>query len=129
MIADWRCSESGGRDDRLGRLDTGDELLAFAGEDAEVAFHLDAVPEGVGLAEEDTEAYGNGRSDGSLAEGRSIDRPRWHADGAGHGVLRNAHGLEVSSSRISSRVMGAFMARAGVVMASRKANDSITPPT
>jgi hypothetical protein len=31
----------------------GDELPAIAGEGEEVAFHLDGVPEGVSLAEED----------------------------------------------------------------------------
>ena len=79
----------------IDRLDTGDELLAFAGEDAEVAFHLDAVPEGVGLAEKNAEANGHGRSDGPLAEHDLVDRPRRHADGASHGVLRNTHGLEI----------------------------------
>ena len=69
-------------------------MLAFAGEGAEVAFHLGAVPEGVGLAEEDAETDGHGRSDGPLASHDLVDRPRRHVDRAGHGVLRDALGLE-----------------------------------
>lgn len=76
-------------------LDAGDEFLALAGEGAEVAFHLDAVPEGVGLAEKDTEADGHGWGDGALAEHDLVDCPWRHADGAGHGILRDAHGLEI----------------------------------
>ena len=87
--------ESVGGRQRGGGLDAGDELFAFAGEGAEVAFHLDAVPEGVGLSEEGTEADGHGRGDRSLAEHDLVDRPRRHADGAGHGVLGNAHGIEI----------------------------------
>jgi hypothetical protein len=70
-------------------------LLAFAGQGAEVAFHLDAVPEGVGLAEEDAEADGHGRCDGAFAEDDLVDRAGRDADGTGHGVLGDAHGLEV----------------------------------
>lgn len=87
--------ESGGGGDRAGGLDAGDEFAALAGEGPEVAFHLDAVPEGVGLAEEDAETDGHGRGDGALAEHDLVDRPGRHADGAGHGILGNAHGLEV----------------------------------
>ena len=98
-IGDWRLEigdwESDGGGDGLGGLDAGDEFLALAGEGAEVAFHLDAVPEGVGLAEEDAEADGHGRSDGALAEHDLIDRPGRHSDRAGHGILGNAHGLEI----------------------------------
>lgn len=70
-------------------------MFAFAGEGTEVAFHLDAVPEGVGLAEEGAEADGHGRSDGTLAEHNLIDGPRRHADRPRHGVLGDAHGFEV----------------------------------
>ena len=70
-------------------------MLAFAGKGAEVAFHLDAVPEGVGLAEKNAEADRHCRSDGPLVKHDLVDRPRRHADGAGHGVLRDAHGLEI----------------------------------
>lgn len=88
-------SLSRGGGDREGGLNAGDELVALIGEGAEVAFHLDAVPEGVGLAEEDAEADRHGRSDGAFAEHDLVDRPRRHADGAGHGVLGDAHGLKV----------------------------------
>ena len=74
---------------RGGGLDAGDGLFAFAGEGAEVAFHLDAVPEGVGLSEEGTEADGHRRSDGEFAEHDLVDGAQRHADGAGHGVLGN----------------------------------------
>lgn len=91
-----------------GRLDNGDELLALAGEGAEVAFHLDAVPEGVGLAEEGTEADRHGRSDGAFAEHDIVDRSRRHADGAGHGVLGNPHGLEVFLEQDIAGCNGSF---------------------
>ncbi len=87
--------ESGDGSDGLGGLDAGDELLAFAGEGAEIAFDLDAVPEGIGLAEEDTETDRHGRSDRALAEDDFIDRTGRNSDGAGHSVLRDAHGLEI----------------------------------
>lgn len=74
----WSC---GGCEGGCG-LDAGDELFALVGEGAEVAFRLDAVTEGVGLAEESAEADGHGRSDGA----------RQRADGPSHGVLRNPHG-------------------------------------
>ena len=91
----WVGEGSGSGCNGLGGLDAGDEPIAFAGEGAEVAFRLDAVPECVGLAEEDAEADGHGWSDGPLAEDDLVDPPQRHADGAGHGVLRDAHGLEI----------------------------------
>lgn len=95
ILSGGGSGRSGGGGDRVGGLDAEDEFLALAGEGAEIAFHLDAVPEGVGLAEEDAEADGHGGSDGSLAEHDLVDRARRHTDGAGHRVLRDAHGLEI----------------------------------
>ena len=40
--------------DFAGRADAFNEWLARFGEGAEVAIHLEAVPEGVGLAEDET---------------------------------------------------------------------------
>lgn len=65
------------------------------GQGAEVAFHLNAMPELGALGEKGADADGHGRGDGAFAEHDLVDGPRSHADGAGHGVLRNTHGLEV----------------------------------
>ena len=86
---------SSGDGQMLGWLNSGGELLAILGEGAEVALDLEAVPEGVGLAEEGAEAQRHGRGNGALAVDDLVDRPGSDADGAGHRVLGDAHGLEV----------------------------------
>lgn len=65
------------------------------GQCAEVALDLDAVPELGRLGEEGTETDGHGRGDGSLAKHDLVDCTRGHADGSGHGILRDTHGLKV----------------------------------
>ena len=77
------------------RSDFGGEPFLLLRQCTEVALDLDAVPELRGLGEKGTEADGHGRGDGALAEHDFVDGARGHADSAGHGVLRNAHGLKI----------------------------------
>jgi hypothetical protein len=49
------------------------ELLAILGEGSEVAFDLEAVPEGVGLTGEGTEADRHGGGDGWIHSVESLD--------------------------------------------------------
>lgn len=86
--ASMACEVAGG-------LDAFDEALAFGSEGAEVALDLDAVPESVRLAEEGAKADGHGRGDGAFAEDDLIDGAGRHADGTGHGVLRDSEWLEI----------------------------------
>jgi len=88
-------SESGSAGDGQSWLDVGGELLLVLGKGAEVAFDLDAVPEFSGLAEESPEADGHGGGDGAAGVDDLVDCARGDADGAGHGVLGDAHGNEV----------------------------------
>lgn len=85
----------GGAGDGHGRLDVGGELLLVLGEGAEVTLDLDAVPEFGGLAEECSEADGHGGRDRAAGVNDLVDGARGDADGAGHGVLGDAHGIEV----------------------------------
>lgn len=78
-----------------GGADFGGQAFLLFGQGAEVAFDLDAVPELGRLGEEGTETDGHGRGDGALAENDLVNGSRCHADGAGHGILRDAHGLKV----------------------------------
>lgn len=71
------------------------ELLRLAGEGAEVALDLQAMPELGRLAKEGTEADGHGGGDRALAEHDFVDRAWRHTDGPGHGILGNAHRRQV----------------------------------
>jgi len=86
-------SSGRGSVEEFDRLDPGGELFAVFGERPEIALDLDAVPEGVGLAEEGTEADGHGRGDGAFAVDDLVDRPGRDADGVGF------TGLELSTLR------------------------------
>lgn len=79
----------------VGGADAGDELAAFFGENAEIAFDLKPMPETLGLAEEGAEADGHGRGDGPAPQNDFVDGAGRHSDGAGHGVLGDSHGLEI----------------------------------
>ena len=79
----------------FGGGDSSGEFAALSGQTAEIALHLDAIPEILGLAEKGTEADGHGGSDGALPEHDFIDGTGWHTDGTGHGILRDTHGLEI----------------------------------
>ena len=76
-------------------MDVGGQLPALAGEGAEFAFDLEAVPEVVGLTEEDAEADGHRRRDGAAAQHDFVDGTGRDSNGTGHGILGNAHGLEI----------------------------------
>ena len=76
-------------------MDVGGQLPALAGEGSEFALDLEAVPEVVGLAEEDAEANRHGGRDGAAAQHDFIDGTGRDANGTGHGILGNAHGLEI----------------------------------
>ena len=76
-------------------FDDGGEAFAVFGQRAEVAFHLEAIPEVFGLPEEGAEADRHGRGDRAAAEDDFVDGARRHIDGAGHGILRDSHGFEV----------------------------------
>lgn len=56
-----------------GGFDAFGEGATLLGEGSEIALDLNAVPEGVCLAEEDAEADGHGRGDGTLAKHDLID--------------------------------------------------------
>ncbi|SVC94848.1 uncharacterized protein METZ01_LOCUS347702 [marine metagenome] len=86
---------SGRRDQGGGGLYVGGEFFAVLGEGPKVAFDLEAVPKVLGLTKEDAEADGHGGSDGAPAKDDFVDGAGSDADGAGHGVLGNAHGAEV----------------------------------
>ena len=73
----------------------GGELLVVFGQGTEVALDLDAVPEFRGLAEEDSKADGHGGRDGTAGVDNLVDGTGRDADGAGHGVLGDAHGNQV----------------------------------
>lgn len=79
----------------LGGANFGGELLLLFAQRAEVALHLQAVPELGGLAEEGSEADGHDGRDRTLAEDNLVDRAGRNADGAGHGILGNSHRSEV----------------------------------
>ena len=78
-----------------GGADFGGELFSFFPQGTEVAFDLQAMPELGSLAEKGSETDGHDRSDRAVAEDDLVDRAGRHADGAGHGVLRNPHRGEV----------------------------------
>jgi hypothetical protein len=95
-------------------------LFVFAGERAEVAFHLDAVPEGVGLAEEGGEADGHGRCVGALAEHDLVDGLGGTPMARAMAFREMPMGLRYSSRRISPGATGDFMAVTYGVMAGRQ---------
>ena len=70
-----------------GGFDAFGERATLLGEGSEIAPDLNAVPEGVCLAEEDAEADGHGRSDVAFVEDDLVDRAGRDADSAVHGVL------------------------------------------
>lgn len=66
------------------------------------------MPEGVGLAEEGSQADGHGRGDGAFAVDDLFDRLGRDADGACHRVLGDAHGGEVFLEEDTKTLIGAF---------------------
>src|ERR1035437_10214413 len=92
----WRRSESSGSaGDGHGGLNVGGELVVGFGQGTEVALDLDAMPEFRGLSEEGTKADGHGGRCGSAGVDNLVNGTGRDADGAGHGVLGNAHGNQV----------------------------------
>jgi hypothetical protein len=83
--------------------DAAGELAALAGEGAEFAVYLEPVPKPVRLTEEGSEADGHGGGDGAFTEDDLVDGAGRHAERAGHGVLRDTHGLEILFEQDLSR--------------------------
>ena len=76
-------------------LDASNQPFSFLGQGAKVTFDLEAVPELVGLTEERTKAYGHRRRNGAFAVNNFVDGSWGNPDCASHGILRNAHWLEI----------------------------------
>ena len=94
----WGWSEarlSRGVAEGLGGANFGGELLLLFAQRAEVALHLQAVPELGRLAEKRSEADGHDGGDGAVPKDDLVDRAGRNADGAGHGILGNPHRSEV----------------------------------
>lgn len=76
-------------------LDLDGKLPASLVQSSEVTLNLKPMPELGGLAEEGTEADRHGGRDCPSAQDDLVDGAGRHADGAGHGVLRNTHREQV----------------------------------
>ena len=76
-------------------LDAVGETSLVFGEAAKVALRLYPMPERIRLPEERSKAYRHGRGDGSSPMHNLVYRAWRDTDSARHGVLRNAHGLQV----------------------------------
>jgi len=71
------------------------ESFAVFGEGAEVALHLESMPEAFRLPKEGTEADRHRGCDRAASEHDLVDRTGWHPDGPCHGILRNPHGFQI----------------------------------
>ena len=84
-------------------LNSGHQLPTLLSEGPEITFHLQSVPESLGLAEESSETDGHGRSDRSAAKNNCVNCARRHPDGPSHRVLGDTHGVEVLLEQNLSR--------------------------
>jgi len=84
-----------GCDEFRGGPDCGGEAFAVFCQRTEVAFHLETIPEALGLPEESPEANRHGRSDRASSEDYLVDRTGRNPDRTGHRILGNPHGLEI----------------------------------
>ena len=77
------------------RPDARDKRTPFLGQGPEVAFHLQSMPEALGLAKESAETDRHGRRDGPPTEDDLVDGSRGDSDRARHGVLGNSQRLQI----------------------------------
>ena len=94
--------------DRRRRLSAGNRSVPVSRQLAEVALDLDAMPELVRLTKEGPKSNRHGRSDRPPREDDFVSCPCGNTDGAGHGILRNLHRLEVFPKRNLSGRDGLF---------------------